>query len=159
MGDNWVKKMSCVCPQCVLSVSVCVWVCLDGVWASLDNVFWSSEVISNEKTSMFVTMFSCTIFSQWPHKGPNCQNSENLKSPKVIFFFGARHHVIWSFWSQIYQFITMWTPTCQFQPCILPPPSTLSTGFHQKLLWRLFKWRRVSKPWRMLLLPPCLVAS
>ena len=116
--------MSCVCPQCVLSVSVCVWVCLDGVWASLDNVFWSSEVISNEKTSMFVTMFSCTIFSQWPHKGPNCQNSENLKSPKVIFFFGARHHVIWSFWSQIYQFITMWTPTCQFQPCILPPPST-----------------------------------
>ena len=101
--------------SCILSVSVCVWVCLDGVWASLDNVFWSSEVISNEKTSMFVTMFSCTIFSQWPHKGPNCQNSENLKSPKVIFFFGARHHVIWSFWSQIDQLITMWTPTHQFQ--------------------------------------------
>ena len=64
---------------------------------------------------MFVALFSCTIFSLWPSKGLKCRKSENQKSTKVIFFFGARHHVIWSFWSQIDQLITMWTPTHQFQ--------------------------------------------
>ena len=71
-------------------------------------------------------MVSCTIFSQWPPKGPKCRKSENRKSTMVIFFFEARPHVIWSFWSQIGQGITMWTPTRQFQHCILPPPATRS---------------------------------
>merc|ERR1712051_344331 len=60
-------------------------------------------------------MVSCTIFSQWPPKGPKRRKSENRKSTMVIFFFAARPHVIWSFWSQISQGITMWTPTCQLQ--------------------------------------------
>ena len=77
--------------------------------------FGSLEVISIEKTSMFVALFSCTFFSPWPSKGLKCRKSQNQKSTKVIFFFGARHHVIWSFWSQIDQLITMWTPTHQFQ--------------------------------------------
>ena len=72
-------------------------------------------------------MVSCTIFSQWPPKGPKCRKSENRKSTMVIFFFEARPHVIWSFWSQIGQGITMWTPTRQFQHCILPPPANIAS--------------------------------
>ena len=90
---------------------------------------------------MLVTMVSCTIFSQWPPKGPKCRKSENRKSTMVIFFFAARPHVIWS---QIGQGITMWTPTCQFQtflflPNYYPPlPRTLAPKDIIPSSWRLF---------------------
>ena len=107
--------------------------------------FGSLEVISVEKTSMFVSLFSCTFFSPWPSKGLKCRKSQNQKSTKVIFFFGARHHVIWSFWSQIDQLITMWTPTHQFQklpflpdyhpPLSCPPRRAHLRQWHPPTLW------------------------
>ena len=71
---------------------------------------------------------------------------------------------LWCFvireWTAISQYYCRIT-SCQFFQLWIGINSnvTLSTGFHRKLLWRLFKSRRVSKPWRRLLLPPCLVAS
>ena len=75
--------------------------CVGRVWVCLGVSKWclgksgyclgSLEFISIEKkTSMFVALFSCTIFSLWPSKGLKCRKSENQKSTKVIFFFEVR---------------------------------------------------------------------